>query len=129
MSNLNKKSNSGLNIDTIVGFCKKNVKYISAGVLTVALIVILASSAVNGKKDDNEPKNQEEVQPSESGKEDSKDNTDDSKEDSKEDLEEVVNESENQGKMFQIQGNHIAGKVPGKDLKHFSLILLCHQSV
>lgn len=102
MSNLNKKSNSGLNIDTIVGFCKKNVKYISAGVLTVALIVILASSAVNGKKDDNEPKNQEEVQPSESGKEDSKDNTDDSKEDSKEDLEEVVNESENQGKIEKL---------------------------
>ncbi len=53
MANMENGSGNGLNIDKIVDFCKKNVKYISAGVVTVALVAFLAVTAVNnsGKQD------------------------------------------------------------------------------
>lgn len=47
MANMENGSGNGLNIDKIVDFCKKNVKYISAGVVTVALVAFLAVTAVN----------------------------------------------------------------------------------
>ena len=40
MANMENGSGSGLNIDKIIGFCKKNVKYISGGVLLVALVLL-----------------------------------------------------------------------------------------
>lgn len=47
----NEKNDSKINIDTIVEFCKSHVKYISAGVLTLVLVIVLAVAAVNGSKD------------------------------------------------------------------------------
>lgn len=47
MAKLDKKSDRGLNIDKMVAFCKSNIKYISAGVVTVALVVFLAVTAAN----------------------------------------------------------------------------------
>ena len=41
---------SKINIDTIITFCKNNTRYVSAGVLTLILIVVLAVTAVNGSK-------------------------------------------------------------------------------
>lgn len=55
-SNNDKKSESGINIDKITDFCKKNVKYISAGVLTVALVVVLAVTATNKSKNEDADK-------------------------------------------------------------------------
>ena len=50
---------SKINIDTIITFCKNNTRYVSAGVLTVILIVVLAVTAAgNGKT---EEKNKEDV--------------------------------------------------------------------
>jgi len=37
---------SKINIDTIITFCKNNTRYVSAGVLTIILIVVLAVTAV-----------------------------------------------------------------------------------
>lgn len=48
----NRRSGSEFSIDTIVSFCKKNVKYISAGVLTVAIVVVLAVVATGNKGGD-----------------------------------------------------------------------------
>lgn len=49
--NSNKKFDfSRINIDSIVAFCKKNTRYVSAGVLTLALVVVLAVTAANGGK-------------------------------------------------------------------------------
>lgn len=58
MANMENGSGNGLNIDKIVDFCKKNVKYISAGVVTVALVAFLAVTAVNnsGKQDKQDDK-------------------------------------------------------------------------
>lgn len=47
MANFEKKPGNGLNIDKIVTFCKSNVKYISASVVTVVLVVFLAVTAAN----------------------------------------------------------------------------------
>lgn len=52
---LNKDNNkkfdiSKINIDTIITFCRNNTRYVSAGVLTVILVVVLAVTAVNGGK-------------------------------------------------------------------------------
>ncbi len=53
MAKLDKKSDNGFDIDKIVTFCKNNIKYISAGVVTVALVAFLAVTAVNnGNKKD-----------------------------------------------------------------------------
>lgn len=54
---LNKDNNkkfdiSKINIDTIITFCRNNTRYVSAGVLTVILVVVLAVTAVNGGKTD-----------------------------------------------------------------------------
>lgn len=44
---------SKINIDTIITFCRNNTRYVSAGVLTVILIVVLAVTAAgNGKTQD-----------------------------------------------------------------------------
>lgn len=61
--NGNKKFDfSKLNIDTIVTFCRNNVRYVSAGVLTVILVVVLAVTAANsGKTDGKEATKQEQV--------------------------------------------------------------------
>lgn len=62
--NNNKKFDfSRINIDSIVAFCKKNTRYVSAGVLTLALVVVLAVTAANGGKTEEkqEKENQEEV--------------------------------------------------------------------
>lgn len=60
----NKRSESGFSIDKIADFCKKNVKYISAGVLTAAIVVILAVTAVKNKggeePGDKKPESQQE---------------------------------------------------------------------
>ena len=58
MANMENGSGNGLNIDKIVDFCKKNVKYISAGVVTVALVAFLAVTAVNnsGKQEKQDDK-------------------------------------------------------------------------
>lgn len=42
MANMDKKSENGFSIDKIVSFCKDNVRYISGGVLVVALVIALA---------------------------------------------------------------------------------------
>lgn len=42
MANMDKKSENGFSIDKIISFCKDNVRYISGGVLVVALVVALA---------------------------------------------------------------------------------------
>ena len=56
MNNLDKRSESG--IDRIVSFCKKNVKYMSKGFLTVALVMALAVTVAGCKGgDDNKSKN------------------------------------------------------------------------
>ncbi len=66
MANMENGSGNGLNIDKIVDFCKKNVKYISAGVVTVALVAFLAVTAVNNsgkqEKQDNKVAAQDENQ-------------------------------------------------------------------
>lgn len=55
MNNLDKRSESG--IDRIVSFCKKNVKYMSKGFLTVALVMALAVTVAGCKGgDDNKSK-------------------------------------------------------------------------
>lgn len=58
MANMENGSGSGLNIDKMISFCKKNVKYISGGVLLVALVIVLAVMGVNnsGGKDKPEQK-------------------------------------------------------------------------
>lgn len=58
MANMENGSGNGLNINKIVDFCKKNVKYVSAGVVTVALVAFLAVTAVNnsGKQDKQDDK-------------------------------------------------------------------------
>lgn len=50
----NKFDFSKINIDTILTFCKNNTRYVSAGVLTVILVVVLAITAVNGSKNGTE---------------------------------------------------------------------------
>ena len=55
----NKKSNSGFNIDKMTTFVKKNVKYISAGILTVALVVVLAVTVLNNKDESSAKENKE----------------------------------------------------------------------
>lgn len=56
--NDNKKFDfSKINIDNIVTFCKNNIRYISAGILTVVLVVVLAvTAAQNGKVNDKKEK-------------------------------------------------------------------------
>lgn len=50
MSNSNRrKSEYDVDSNKIVAFCKKNVKYISAGILTVALILVLAMTVGDSK--------------------------------------------------------------------------------
>ena len=44
-----KKSNYDVDSNTIITFCKKNVKYISAGILTVALILVLVMTVGDSK--------------------------------------------------------------------------------
>ncbi|MEG0962031.1 MAG: SH3 domain-containing protein [Lachnospiraceae bacterium] len=55
---------SKINIDAIMSFCKNNTKYISAGVLTVILVIALAVTAINNEKttEKKQPKQQEEQQ-------------------------------------------------------------------
>lgn len=52
MNNLDKRSESG--IDKIVSFCMKNVKYMSKGFLTVALVVALAVTVAGCKGGDDQ---------------------------------------------------------------------------
>lgn len=60
----NKKNNkpevSGINIDKIKAFCKKNVRYISAGALTVILVVVLAVTVTNGNGDKKDQEQEQE---------------------------------------------------------------------
>ncbi len=61
LNNKKKFDFSKINIDTIVTFCKNNVKYISAGVLTLVLVIVLAVAATqNGKTEDKKDKAQQE---------------------------------------------------------------------
>lgn len=84
MANMENGSGSGLNIDKIIGFCKKNVKYISGGVLLVVLVIVLAVMGINnsGGKDkpDQKVATQEEEQNNsevENNGSDNQDNTED----------------------------------------------------
>lgn len=47
----NKFDFSNINIETIGAFCKSHIKHISAGVLTIILIIVLAVTAVKGSKE------------------------------------------------------------------------------
>lgn len=62
-NSLNNNENKKIDIDTIVTFCKENARYVSAGVLTVILVVVLAVTAANNGKSDSkkENTNQEQV--------------------------------------------------------------------
>ncbi len=68
----NKRSGSEFSIDKMVSFCKKNVKYISAGVLTVAIVVVLAIAATGNKGGDGGSK-QPDTKQEESDKKDGQD--------------------------------------------------------
>ncbi len=48
-----RKSNYDVDSNKIIAFCKKNIKYISAGILTIALVTVLAMT-VGDSKGDNE---------------------------------------------------------------------------
>ena len=37
MSDMNRRSDSGFSIDKVIDFCKKNIKYVSAGVILLQL--------------------------------------------------------------------------------------------
>lgn len=86
MNNLDKRSESS--IDRIVNFCKKNVKYMSRGFLTTALVVALAVTVAgcNGGGDQNAKKPQTEQdgqqsddQKADEGEEKEEEQTEDSK--------------------------------------------------
>ncbi len=49
MSDMNRRSDSGFSIDKVIDFCKKNIKYVSAGVITAAIVIGLAVLAVNNE--------------------------------------------------------------------------------
>lgn len=76
-----KRTDSEVDTNKITNFCQKNVKYISAGILVVALAVVIAITATGGKGADDNEKTEPEVkteQPAE----------DEAKEDVKEDVKE-----------------------------------------
>lgn len=95
----NKKSNSGFNIDKMTTFVKKNAKYISAGILTVALVVVLAVTVLNNKDEssakenkDNQVVQQEQKEDKESKDQEEKDNKDEK--DEKENKEDELKDDE-----------------------------------
>ena len=69
-SNNDKKfDNSKINIDTIISFCKNNVRYVSAGVLMVVLVVVLAVTAVNSGKTEDKKADKKQEQTTAAGNE------------------------------------------------------------
>lgn len=89
----NKKSNSGFNIDKMTTFVKKNVKYISAGILTVALVVVLAVTVLNNKDESSAKENKENQVVQQEQKEEKKSKDQDEK-DEKENKEDELKEDE-----------------------------------
>ncbi len=70
MANMENGSGNGLDIDKIVSFCKKNVKYISGGVLLVALIIVLAVMGVNNAGGKDKPEQKAATEQEEQGNQD-----------------------------------------------------------
>ena len=89
----NKKSNSGFNIDKMTTFVKKNVKYISAGILTVALVVVLAVTVLNNKDESSAKENKENQVVQQEQKEEKK-SKDQEEKDEKENKEDELKEDE-----------------------------------
>ncbi len=46
MADMERKPEGGLDINKMVEFCKKNLKYIAGGVVTVALVAVLDRKSV-----------------------------------------------------------------------------------
>ncbi len=72
----NKNTNSVFSIDKIADFCKANVRYISGGVLTFALVLVLSVSACDNKNDSNSTPGKQDNQQEETAKDDDQNKTD-----------------------------------------------------
>jgi hypothetical protein len=117
MANMENGSGSGLNIDKIIGFCKKNVKYISGGVLLVALVIVLAVMGVNnsGGKDKPEQKvaTEEEQQ--------NKDEVENNSNDNQDKTEDANTEKEEHPEIKQLVSTYYNSYATG-DLEHLSSV-------
>ncbi len=49
---------NGFNLDSIIEFCRRNIRYISAGIVVVVLIIVLAVSATNRNNEGSEEGNE-----------------------------------------------------------------------
>lgn len=106
MDNLDKKFDS--NMDKIVSFCKKNVKYMSRGFLTAVLVVALAATVAGCKGAENQKSQKTQTEQDEQ-QSDAKENAEDEKKDDKEGQTED-SESENAAieKLFSTYYNSYA---------------------
>lgn len=49
---------NGFNLDSIIEFCRRNIRYISAGIIVVVLIIVLAVTVTNRNNDGSEEENE-----------------------------------------------------------------------
>ncbi|NBH12631.1 SH3 domain-containing protein [Lachnospiraceae bacterium] len=75
----NKNTGFVFSIDKITQFCKANVRYVSAGVLTAALVLVLSVSACNDKNDGGTSGNQGSQQQEQQEKENNQNDTEPAK--------------------------------------------------
>ena len=90
MSDMNRRSDSGFSIDKVIDFCKKNIKYVSAGVVTAAIVIGLAVLAVNNEsgEDNISPKPDTQEEGEQQGNQEPTDEVDASQEPKEEEEEE-----------------------------------------
>lgn len=121
MANMENGSGSGLNIDKIIGFCKKNVKYISGGVLLVALVIVLAVMGVNNSGGADKPEQKAAIQEEDQKKEEGqkKDEVEDNGNDNQDKTEDAGTEKEEHPEIKQLVSTYYNSYATG-DLEHLS---------
>lgn len=117
MANTENGSGNGLNIDKIISFCKKNVKYISGGVLLVALVIVLAVMGVNNSGGEDKPEQKAAIQ--EEGQK--KDEVEDNRNDNQDKTEDAGTEKEEHPEIKQLVSTYYNSYATG-DLEHLSSV-------